>query len=190
MAFTLGFLKRFRRPFRKSDAVPKYLCHPPTWSLSGLMASPVHVEQALHWDLPDDSVIIGQARDLVRDTLTSWNLHDLIDDITLVISELVTNALIHGAPPIRLYLGLTPEALTGHVYDQGAGRPRCLMVRHDSDHGRGLSIVAALTDEWQYEPVPCGMGKTIWFSRSLEPHSRHQPLRKSLVAEEDVPEGP
>jgi anti-sigma regulatory factor (Ser/Thr protein kinase) len=171
MAFTHSFLERFRRSFRKSDAAPKYLYHPPTWSLGGLLASTPHVKQDLHWDLPDDPVIIGQARDLVRDTLTSWNLHDLIDDITLVISELVTNALIHGAPPIRLYLGLTPEAVTGHVYDHGAGRPRCLMVRHDSDHGRGLSIVAALTDEWRYEPVPCGMGKAIWFSRNLKPAS-------------------
>ena len=80
------------------------------------MATTVHVEQKLHWDLPDDPVIIRHARDLVRDALTSWNLHNLIDDITLVISELVTNALIHGAPPIRLHLGLTPEALTGRVY--------------------------------------------------------------------------
>ncbi|MBT2230524.1 ATP-binding protein [Nonomuraea sp. NEAU-A123] len=171
MAFTLSFLKRFRRSFHKPDAAPKYLYHPPTWSPGGRMASPAHVEQALHWDLSDDPAIIGQARDLVRETLTSWNLHDLIDDITLVISELVTNALIHGAPPIRLCLGLTPEAVTGYVYDQGAGRPRCLTVRHDSDHGRGLSIVAALTDEWRYEPAPCGTGKTIWFSRTLEPAS-------------------
>ncbi|MEV1247136.1 ATP-binding protein [Nonomuraea sp. NPDC049750] len=171
MAFTLSFLKRFHRCFRKPDVAPKYLYHPPTWSPGGLMASTVQVGQDLHWDLPDDPLVIGQARDLVRDTLTSWNLHHLIDDITLVISELVTNALIHGAPPIRLYLGLTAEALTGRVYDQGAGRPRCLMVRHDSDHGRGLSIVAALTDEWQYEPVPCGIGKAIWFSRSLQPAS-------------------
>ncbi|MFD1543702.1 ATP-binding protein [Nonomuraea guangzhouensis] len=171
MAFTLNFLKRFRRSFRTSDAAPKHLCYQPTWSPGGLMESPAHVGQALHWDLPDDPVIIGQARDLVRDTLTSWNLHDLIDDITLVISELVTNALIHGAPPIRLCLDLTPEAVTGHVYDQGAGRPRCLTVRHDSEHGRGMSIVAALTDEWRYEPAPCGTGKTIWFSRSLEPAS-------------------
>ncbi|MFG1956578.1 ATP-binding protein [Nonomuraea sp. NPDC049028] len=171
MAFTLSFLRRFRRSFRRSDDAPKYRYHPPTWSSGGLMASTAHVKQDLHWDLPDDPVIVGQARALVRDTLTSWNLHELIDDITLVISALVTNALIHGAPPIRLYLGLTPEALTGHVYDQGAGRPRCLMARHDSDHGRGLSIVAALTDEWWYEPVPCGMGKTIWFGRSLKPAS-------------------
>ncbi|RCG32464.1 ATP-binding protein [Sphaerisporangium album] len=123
------------------------------------------------WELPADPSVTAKCRALVRETLDEWDLRDLTDDMVVVVTELLGNALIHGAPPIHLTLRLDSGTLAGSVADHGPGRPRLLAAGTDLEHGRGLRIVAALTDGWGVEPLPGGVGKAIWFARA-------EPLRE------------
>jgi anti-sigma regulatory factor (Ser/Thr protein kinase) len=117
-----------------------------------------------HWELPADPSVAAKCRALVRETLAEWGLHDLIDDVVVVVTELLGNAIIHGGPPIHLVLHAGQGTLAGSVTDRGDGWPRLCAAGTELEHGRGLCIVAALTDRWGVEPVLGGSGKTIWFT--------------------------
>ncbi|GAA3817415.1 hypothetical protein GCM10022226_42530 [Sphaerisporangium flaviroseum] len=118
-------------------------------------------------ELPGDEAIVVKARDIVRRTLVGWDLPDLMDDVVLMVSELVTNAIAHGAPPIGLSLRAGDGALRGEVTDNGSGLPRRLHVDRHVDHGRGLVIVDALADQWGLTACPGRTGKSVWFIRCL-----------------------
>ncbi|MCT4354256.1 ATP-binding protein [Streptomyces sp. Je 1-79] len=103
------------------------------------------------------------ARDFTRKALADWGLDECADDVLLCVSELATNALLHGVPPgrgYRLHLYLErPGPLRVEVHDSGDGVPA---AREPScgESGRGLFLVAALADRWGVgERNP---GKVVW----------------------------
>ncbi|MET8139004.1 ATP-binding protein [Sphaerisporangium sp. NPDC005288] len=128
----------------------------------------------IRWELRAEPGVTAECRAVVRERLAEWDLHDLIDDVAIVVTELVANALVHGAAPVRLALGTAPDTVTGSVADGGAGWPRLRQAGAESEHGRGLRIVAALTDAWGVVPLPAGPGKTIWFTRTRVPAEGHR----------------
>lgn len=130
------------------------------------------------WELPADPSVTAKCRAMVRDTLAEWKLYDLIDDVLIVVTELLANALIHGGPPIHLILSLGEGALIGSVTDRGEGWPRLRRAEDELEHGRGLRIVAALTDRWGVEPVVAGAGKTIWFACRMRARAMDAPGRR------------
>jgi anti-sigma regulatory factor (Ser/Thr protein kinase) len=70
-------------------------------------------------------------------------------ELALVVSELVTNAVVHGHGEIVVKLRLDAEVLRGDVIDQGGGFERAMRERRPHDvGGRGLMIVEALTARW------------------------------------------
>jgi anti-sigma regulatory factor (Ser/Thr protein kinase) len=83
-----------------------------------------------------------------------------VENATLIVSELLTNAIVHGFPPIRLRLRRTPDELAIEVDDAGSAMPRKLQTTPDDLHGRGLAIVADLGERWAARPN--GHGKTVW----------------------------
>ena len=82
-------------------------------------------------------------------------------------SELVSNALRHGAPPYSLAIRRWGDGLQIEVHDHGAGVPQRPDQPVPSHHqsGRGLLIIDALAAEWGYDPdEPDGTGgKSVWF---------------------------
>jgi anti-sigma regulatory factor (Ser/Thr protein kinase) len=88
----------------------------------------------------------------------------LVDDAMLVASELVTNALRHGRPPIALSLTQLPDGVRIAVADEGENRPAPAlnMPTIDRPTGRGLLIVAATVRRWGITPHDDGPGKTVW----------------------------
>ncbi|MFG1879989.1 ATP-binding protein [Sphaerisporangium sp. NPDC049003] len=114
------------------------------------------------WDLPDDLSMIGKTRNMVNDALTAWQLGDLADDVVLVVSELLANAINYGEPPIKLSVWASTEELCVRVTDHGTGQPRHLDLGIESIHGRGLTIVAALANDHGIIPLADGPGKTVW----------------------------
>jgi anti-sigma regulatory factor (Ser/Thr protein kinase) len=119
-------------------------------------------------ELPCDRAIVAEARGMVRRTLAGWGLPDLTGDVALMVSELVTNAIVHGAPPILLSVRAGDGTLRVKVTDHGTGRPRRLDLGRNCDHGRGLMIVEALADQWGVTgPDPEGTAKSVWFLRCL-----------------------
>lgn len=109
------------------------------------------------------------AREFARTTLGGWSLAAMYDDVRLVVSELVTNAIRHGhglstetvGPPIRLSLLCDEKLLTCAVTDLSDRIP----VRKEADFvsqtGRGLHLVEAFSDSWSWAPMR-GPGKVVW----------------------------
>jgi anti-sigma regulatory factor (Ser/Thr protein kinase) len=82
----------------------------------------------------------------------------------LALSEIVTNAVVHGLPPIILQVRVAPAKLEVSVTDASPDHPRAEATHLDATGGRGLAIVAAVAGDWGCEPDPEGPGKRIWFS--------------------------
>ncbi|MGW4422177.1 ATP-binding protein [Streptosporangium sp. NPDC004631] len=114
------------------------------------------------WDLPHDSSVVGKARGMVREILTRWALPGLADDVVLVVGELLANAITYGDPPVRLSVWAGTDELCVRVTDHGPDRPRHLGLDVEAVHGRGLTIVEALTDASGVIPLPDTPGKTVW----------------------------
>ncbi len=100
-------------------------------------------------------------RDLAEVHLNKWGLAALADDTTLIVSELLTNALAAGQGMITLTLTLSGGVLTIEVADIGSGRPRRRRARKDDVNGRGLQIVEYLAESWGHRSTLNG-GKVVW----------------------------
>jgi len=102
----------------------------------------------------------SQARRFVTEQLQEWQLSQCEDTATLLVSELVTNALLHARTDMVVSLRRVEAAVLLEVSDQSAQRPT---QRHYSLHagtGRGLNLVAALSQDWGVR-VENG-SKTVW----------------------------
>lgn len=78
----------------------------------------------------------------------------------LVVSELVTNAVMHGEPPLSLCVSVTGGRVTIEVTDGGAAEPRFRLAAPEEAGGRGLDIVAQLASEWGWRRLV--RGKAVW----------------------------
>ncbi|MEU8624878.1 ATP-binding protein [Streptomyces sp. NPDC048669] len=108
---------------------------------------------------------VGASRDFVVSVLTEWRLTPLIDDIRLCVSELATNAVLHGVPPGREFavlLRTTEELVRLEVRDSGSGLPVARQPEEDSCSGRGLFLVGELAAEFGVDHHV--VGKTVWLT--------------------------
>ena len=80
-------------------------------------------ESCMIWRLADDPAELGHAREVVRKALVGWALSEYAELAELVVTELATNALRHGAGPIDISLSFTGNELRTAVHDHGVGRP-------------------------------------------------------------------
>jgi anti-sigma regulatory factor (Ser/Thr protein kinase) len=132
-----------------------------------LVARPVRdpLQRLAQLDLASEADSVRQARRFVSDRLDEWAVDGaLAADAVLVASELVTNAVIHGKPPIQLRLHTAAGELTVEVDDGERALPHRLTVGAGAVHGRGLSIVAGLSTRWAARPNDDG--KTVWSTLS------------------------
>jgi anti-sigma regulatory factor (Ser/Thr protein kinase) len=100
------------------------------------------------------------ARDLVSRALVDWRLSQQISDVCLVVSELVTNAMIHAGTDIDVTLAEHRRSVRVAVRDHSYVRPVQQDGRSD-EGGRGLGIVAELASSWGVLPHSDG-GKVVW----------------------------
>jgi anti-sigma regulatory factor (Ser/Thr protein kinase) len=151
---------------------------------------PSAVSDAASCALPARYEAVRDARHFTRDILDQWDVGDHFDDICLVVSELVTNALRHGLPDTRP----ADEALRDAPFDSAdperAGQPayvrlhlmrwtgRLVCAVRDPSHetpiprdsddfsaesGRGLFLVDSFADSWGWHPLAGALsGKVVW----------------------------
>lgn len=81
----------------------------------------------------------------------------------LLVSEVTTNALVHGDGEVRVRVRLAGSVLRIEVDDASSTVPRLRTAAADAEGGRGLAMVDALASAWGVEPAPDGRGKTVWF---------------------------
>ncbi len=108
-----------------------------------------------------DPRAVQQARAFTAAALAQWSLPaGLARDAILLVSELVTNAIIHGRAPIQLRLRRARASLLIEVDDTDTAVPRRLRPTPTDVHGRGLVFVATLADQWGTRPTRDG--KSVW----------------------------
>jgi serine phosphatase RsbU (regulator of sigma subunit)/anti-sigma regulatory factor (Ser/Thr protein kinase) len=112
------------------------------------------------WTLDCEETSVRKARRLIRDPLKRWDLEDLKPVTELLVSELVTNAIQYAEGDIELRLVREPESVVCEVYDTSPALPRVLQVDKDAENGRGLHIVAQLSNRWGARRTH--LGKVVW----------------------------
>ncbi|MFF7813885.1 SpoIIE family protein phosphatase [Streptomyces sp. NPDC007945] len=118
------------------------------------------------WELPGELSAVAPTRHAAEERVREWGLD--VDPLTveLIVSELVTNAVRHGAPPYALRLLRGDSTLTVEVRDGAATAPHLRHAKAADEGGRGLHICAMLADAWgvRYEED----GKTVWAELALD----------------------
>jgi serine phosphatase RsbU (regulator of sigma subunit)/anti-sigma regulatory factor (Ser/Thr protein kinase) len=113
-------------------------------------------------ELPADARAVSAARDYLRTTLADWDLQAPADAAELVVSELVTNALLHTGSGAALTLRHDVDLSRLHVgVEDGSTRhPQPRDGGEDATGGRGMQIVEVVCRRWWV--APSGEGKTVW----------------------------
>jgi serine phosphatase RsbU (regulator of sigma subunit)/anti-sigma regulatory factor (Ser/Thr protein kinase) len=115
-------------------------------------------------DIPPDPAVVADARAWAAQQLAEWELHDKVDVTELVVSELVTNAIRYAHPPIELRL-IRDRTLICEVSDASNTAPHMRRARISDEGGRGLLLVAQLTQRWGTRHTRSG--KAIWCDQLL-----------------------
>ncbi len=148
---------------------------------------PAAVSSAASCALPARYEAVREARKFTRRTLDGWELGERFDDVCLVVSELVTNALRHAlpantprvseqSPPVRLHLMRWTGRLVCAVRDPSQESP---IARETDDFsaesGRGLFLVDSFSDSWGWHPLAGTLGgKVVWALFRLPQSPSHE----------------
>ncbi|MEU0206664.1 SpoIIE family protein phosphatase [Streptomyces canus] len=116
------------------------------------------------WDVPADPAAVAETRKNTRRQLAAWGLDEAAFVTELVVSELVTNAIRYGGAPIQLRL-IRDRNLICEVSDASSTAPHLRRARTFDEGGRGLLLIAQLTQGWGTRQTYDG--KTIWAEQDL-----------------------
>jgi anti-sigma regulatory factor (Ser/Thr protein kinase) len=115
-----------------------------------------------------EATSLKSIRRFIHETMDVWDLSSLTDDLTLVVNELTTNAVLHALTTTsgargKAWVGMarTHHTVVCAVADPSPTPPTQAKTTHLADSGRGLLIVEALSDKWGYATSKPG-GKTVW----------------------------
>lgn len=127
--------------------------------------------------LPAGADSPGAARRFVQQCLQQWGHATLVDDVSLVATELVTNAVLHARSELEVVLAVGGRVRL-EVHD---GSQRVPALRSPSGlvaTGRGLRLVELLATEWGVEPTDDG--KVVWCEFTLPARARDDPGRDEV----------
>jgi anti-sigma regulatory factor (Ser/Thr protein kinase) len=113
-----------------------------------------------------DTAEVRRARGLVRSALTSWGLPQQVPDFELAVSELVTNALVHGSGDVEVYLTASADIIRLDVADHGGVDSPHIEPRsaNEAPGGWGLQLIDELADAWATASGPTQT--RVWMERA------------------------
>ncbi|MFD4608808.1 SpoIIE family protein phosphatase [Streptomyces sp. NPDC058440] len=132
-----------------------------------LLMARLHVlppDRTATWELRADPEAVGRAREMVTAQLETWQLQDLAFTTELIASELVTNSIRYAGGPVGLRL-IKDQVLICEVSDPSQTQPRLRRARLTDEGGRGLFLIAQLSQRWGSRYTH--HGKTIWTEQPL-----------------------
>jgi anti-sigma regulatory factor (Ser/Thr protein kinase) len=146
-------------------------CGPPVPPAEGIVPGEWPFQDGLELGpLPD---AVPRARLHVRQVLWDWGLARLTASAELLVTELVTNAVAEltaadQVSPVRLWLLADPTRVLILVWDASLRPPVPVNATQDAENGRGLLLVAALSQGWDWYFPPHAGGKVVWALAGLE----------------------
>ncbi|MGK5543773.1 SpoIIE family protein phosphatase [Streptomyces sp. URMC 127] len=169
-------LEDLRRALSHPDRPPEDTCRAVMETVApgrpdddiALLVARTHVldrDRIAAWDLPADPALVCSVRAAVTRRLAEWGLEETAYAAELLLSELVTNAIRYGSGPVRVRL-LYDRALTCEVADTSSTSPHLRHAAATDEGGRGLFLVAQLSQAWGTRYTP--EGKVIWAECALE----------------------
>ena len=111
-------------------------------------------------ELPPVSSSVARARRFCRSHLEEWGADDLDEVVALLVSELVTNVVLHARTPFTVSVQQDGTAVRIEVEDHDPALPQVKDHGQAAPTGRGLRIVEQLTDSWGVRPTRGG--KVVW----------------------------
>jgi len=111
--------------------------------------------------LAPDITSISAARRYARSIIGSESVADF-DVVALLITEVVTNAIVHARTPIVMTVQVTGGTIRVEVHDEDSALPVVHRAEPHQPGGRGMAIVEGLADAWGVDAAPPN-GKTVWF---------------------------
>jgi anti-sigma regulatory factor (Ser/Thr protein kinase) len=114
-------------------------------------------------ELPKDTNSPAAARRFLRQATCPEHAGHVLEDAVLLVSEVVTNSVVHGGPPIVVAVDCdSTEGLQVRVRDGSRELPKPRVAESTDESGRGLGLLELLSDDWGVETEP-GDGKQVWF---------------------------
>jgi DNA-binding NarL/FixJ family response regulator len=151
-AGAVGYLQKGMPPQQLVDEV---------LALGGLLEVVEEALAAAKARLAPELQSAGRARRFVDETLRRWDCGEQLDAVTLLVSEVVTNAIVHAGTEVEVTVQLTPNAVRIEVIDLAAALPVARDATDEETSGRGLALVEAMASAWGVEARPAG--KIVWF---------------------------
>jgi anti-sigma regulatory factor (Ser/Thr protein kinase) len=111
-------------------------------------------------ELDQHAASVGVARQFVRDCLRDWRAEGPDDVPSLVVSELVTNALQHASGPVTVFVARRIDRIVLSVEDGSTAMAEVELPGPLEESGRGMMLVESLTHAWGEQPVEGG--KRVW----------------------------
>ncbi|HTW20259.1 MAG TPA: ATP-binding protein [Mycobacteriales bacterium] len=111
-------------------------------------------------DLAANPAAVGQARTWLAGYLSGWS-SDGLATVQLLLSELVTNAILHTTDVVEVAATRAGAVVTIEVSDHNPSKPVLKTYQQDAATGRGLHLVEALAEEWGVHAD--AMRKSVWF---------------------------
>jgi PAS domain S-box-containing protein len=116
-------------------------------------------------EFASDPASVQAGRRFVAALLDDWACARLTDTATLLTSELLTNAVMHGLGPVRLRVRRTDTQIAVIVSDRGRYQPQPRLAGPTDESGRGLSLLEMLATSWGARATEDG--KDVWFTLAL-----------------------
>ena len=111
---------------------------------------------------PHDPTTPRAARRFMDEILDRWACRPAVDTLHLVLSEVVSNAVVHGRSAPEIAVRLLDGFLRVEVADQSEAMPEARAADDSATSGRGIGIIGSQTARWGVEPR-AGGGKVVWF---------------------------
>ena len=140
--------------------------------------------------LPPEPASASAARRFAQSVLTEWHESELADVVALLVSELVTNAVLHAGSPVQVAVRRRGDCVRIEVADDSPVLPGLRDYSDDATTGRGLGMLEMLAETWGVEAAATG-GKVVWFElpasqQPVAPEEKPAPPSVVVLPEDEI----